>query len=169
MNNEDETYNVLNALTDNLLSKKYTDTIFIRKKTYNEHLKSIIENKKIIPKLKNDKSLIDIFSRQNEIDYIANQLNKEFFIDFNKINSKKVEEYIDPFERKGPNGSIIIDHNYYKVTTSICYSLSKPLITRNKLFSFILVSTDDLGVQIQAFKKENNKWKLYKYISMPKN
>lgn len=165
--NNTESYKVLNSLIDNLLDKKNNDTILIDNKTYNKGLKNIIENKKIIPKLRGDIDLIDIFSNESEIKFLKQQLEKPFFIDFAKINSKKVYEYIDPFNRKDTKGSIIVDEYYFIATSKINYTISKPIFTRNNLFSFMVVSASGIYIQIQAYKKEGNKWVHYKHISYP--
>lgn len=159
-------YELLNVEMNHTLNRKKDDTIYISKVTINYHLKKRIKNKKLITKT-DDYDLIKILSDAEEIKHLTSQLKDTFLIDFRRIKSKRVKEYIDPFKRLDSAGNVITDYYYIKVFGSRKYTLSKPIFTKNNSYSFIMVSAHSLGIQIQVFKKEDNKWKHYKYISYP--
>jgi len=160
----DDTYIILNSEINSLTNKK-EDTIYLRKVTYNRHLKKLLKEKKLVSQVENFE-LIEIFTKEDEINYLVQQLEDSFLIDFNEINSKVVKEYIDPFTRRDSSGNIVTDYYYIKIFGSRKYSFSKPVFSKNNKYCLLIKSRDKLGVTLKIYKQENNKWKFLRNISL---
>ncbi|MDY7395719.1 hypothetical protein UMM65_10730 [Aureibaculum sp. 2210JD6-5] len=160
----DDTYIILNSEINRLTNKK-EDTIYLRKITYNRYLKSLLKEKKLVSNVKN-LELIEAFTKEEEINYLVQQLEDSLLINFNKINSKLVKEHIDPFSRRDSSGNIVTDYYYIKIFGSRKYSFSKPIFSKNRKYCFLIVSRDKIGVGLRIYKQENNKWKFFRNIGL---
>lgn len=161
---QDAIYTILNIELDNIVSKK-KDTIYIEKQMINSQLKELINNKKLISRT-NCEELKQLFNNDKEIDYLTSQLKDAFLINFKKIKSNKVKEYVDPFKRLDSTGSIIADNYYQKVLNARRYTFSQPIYSLNKEFILFMKSRHENSIVIRIYKNKNGKWEFFRNIGV---
>lgn len=146
-----DTYSTINLSLERILEQE-KDTVYLRKKGSNEYFKTRLnENKELSNRFKNN-SLKNIFLNDKEIKHLREQLENSFRIDFKKINSKYVKEYIKPNEKKNEEGYFVQTKESLADLSKIKYTFSSPILTFDKNYSFIMVSKDKAFIAIYAFK-----------------
>lgn len=153
---KEDIYTILNIKIDRLSEKKI-DTLFVRKKTVNSHFKEIIKQKELIPKIDNYE-LIKVLSNKKEINHLISQLKDTFLINFKKIKSNKIKEYIKPIEKKNERGYYVQTKESIADFSKIKYTFSKPIFSVDGKYSMMIVSKDGSYISVAIFNKKNNKW-----------
>ncbi len=165
-------YVLINLLVEKIIinNKKQLESeefIYLRKETQpsNRYLSSILY-KKLIDGYKNHNP--GYYIDKNEIVYLKSQLKDSFFIDFSKIKSPLIKEYIKPLEVKNEKGHYIQTRESLADWSKIKYNISKPVYSSDTNFAYIYIyiSRDKSGDMIKIYKYQNNQWKFLKNIGL---
>ena len=152
-------------ITNNKKQLETKKIIYLRGKTEpnNKYLSSILYEK-FIDDYRNYNP--GYFVSKNELIYLRKQLEEHILIDFTKIESPIIKEYIKPIEVKNAKGHYIQTRESLADWSKIKYSISKPIYSSDGNFAYIYVSRDRFGDMIKIFKYQNNKWKFFKNIGL---
>lgn len=161
---KEDIYTILN-IKINRLSEKKIDTLFVRKKTVNSHFKEIIKQKELIPKIDNYE-LVKVLSNKKEINHLISQLKDTFLINFKKIKSNKVKEYIKPIEKKNERGYYVQTKEYIDDTQTPTLFIAQTLLHEaihanlfaavKKLNNGVTPANSDFGILYEEYRQKRN-------------